>query len=73
MDTSVTVEPTVEEEAQWKSQIDHSLAEIKRLNSEMVSDQVEMNILTSQTRILALETRTILSEIWATLARIETI
>ncbi len=73
MADTMTLEPNAEEDIQHKAQIDHYLGEIKRLNSQMAADQPVIDTLKVETRMLALETRTILSDIWATIARIEAI
>ena len=71
MADTMTLEPNTEDHVQHKAQIDHYLDEMKRLNGEMAADQPVMDALKVETRMLALETRTILSSIWAMIARIE--
>ncbi len=71
MADTMTLEPNAEEYVQHKAQIEHYLDEMKRLNSEMAADQPAMDALKVETRMLASETRTILSDIWAMIARIE--
>ncbi len=71
MADAIILEPTAEEDVQHQAQIDDYLGEMKRLNSEMAAEQPVMDALKVETRMLALETRTILSDIWATIARIE--
>lgn len=71
MADTMMLEPNTEDYVQHKAQIDYYLGEIKRLNSEMAADQPVMDALKVETRMLASETRTILSGIWAMIARIE--
>ena len=71
MADTMTLEPNNEEYVQHKAQIEYYLGEMKRLNSEMAADQPVIDTLKVETRMLATETRTILSNIWATIARIE--
>ena len=71
MADTMTLEPNTEDYVQHKAQIDHYLGEMKRLNGEMAADQPVMDALKVETRMLASETRTILSSIWAMIARIE--
>lgn len=73
MAETLTLEPTTEEDVQHKAQIEQYLREMKRLNSEMASEQPSQDTLKIETRMLASETRSILSDIWATIARIEAI
>ncbi len=71
MADTMTLEPNTEDYIQHKAQIDYYLGEMKRLNGEMAADQPVMDALKVETRMLASETRTILSGIWALIARIE--
>ncbi len=73
MAETLTLEPITEEDVQHKAQIEQYLREMKRLNSEMAADQPSLDTLKIETRMLASETRSILSDIWATIARIEAI
>ncbi len=71
MADTMTLEPNTEDYVQHKAQIEYYLGEMKRLNGEMAADQPVMDALKVETRMLASETRTILSDIWAMIARIE--
>ena len=71
MADTMTLEPNTEEYVQHQAQIEFYLGEMKRLNSEMAAEQPVMDALKVETRMLASETRTILSDIWAMIARIE--
>lgn len=73
MADTMTLEPNTEEYVQQQAQIEHYLSEMKRLNSEMAADQPVMDALKVETRMLSSETRTILNNIWAMIARIEAV
>lgn len=73
MADTMTLEPAAEESIQQQAQVELYLSEMKRLNSEMAADQPVMDALKVETRMLASETRTILSDIWVMIARIEAV
>ncbi len=71
MAQTTILEPPAEENAHYQAQVEQYLADMKRVNAEMAADQPLLDSLKVETQMLASETRTILSDIWATIARIE--
>lgn len=57
MNTAFSQEQTVQEEAEIKAKIDDALAELKRLNAEMVRDRAEFERLALETRSIAEDSR----------------
>ena len=57
MNTAFSQEQTVQEEAEIKAKIDDALAELKRINAEMVRDRAEFERLALETRSIAEDSR----------------
>lgn len=70
MDKTSTLEPTVEEEMQAKAGVAYYLAEIKRLNEQMQSENAALESSRAQSQILAQETRFMLADLKRTLERL---
>ena len=71
MNSTITQEPTTEEEAEIKSQIDDALAELKRLNAEMAQDRVEFSRLSLETQEIARESRRIMARTQEIITQLE--
>ena len=71
MNSTIIQEPTAEEEAEIKSQIDDALAELKRMNAEMAQDRIEFSRLSLETQEIARESRRIMARTQEILTQLE--
>ena len=70
MTEAVSLEPTVEEEAELRFQMGYYLTEMKRLNDQMARDQEQIEALKSESRVITAETRVLMESLQGTLSEL---
>jgi len=73
MNTAFSQEQTVQEEAEIKAKIDDALAELKRLNAEMVRDRAEFERLALETRSIAEDSRRMMARAQEIILQLEAV
>jgi type II secretory pathway component PulM len=69
--STILHEPNAEETAQLQYVIDQYLEEMRGLNSIMEADQVQIETLRAETRVIASQTRVFMASLRETLAKLE--
>jgi len=73
MNTAFSQEQTVQEEAEIKAKIDDALAELKRINAEMVRDRAEFERLALETRSIAEDSRRMMARAQEIILQLEAV